>query len=115
MDQIRIHELEVFFRVGVPDAERAAPQRLLVSIELHQDISAAAAGDDLSRTIDYHAVAVRVRSFGDGREWRLIEALAVELAGCLLREFRPDRIVVEIYKFILPHTRGVSVRVERGR
>lgn len=34
MDQIIINELEVFMRVGVPEAERAKPQRLLLTVEL---------------------------------------------------------------------------------
>ncbi len=33
-DEIRIEELEIFARVGVPDEERAAPQRLTVSLTL---------------------------------------------------------------------------------
>ena len=33
-DEIRIEELEIFTRIGVPDEERATPQRLLVSLTL---------------------------------------------------------------------------------
>lgn len=100
-------------RVGVPEAERAKPQRLLVTIEMDHDFSAAAARDRLQSTIDYHAVAVRVAAFGRRRNWKLIETLAVELAEMILREFKPRQIGVEIKKFILPQTRHVSVRVRR--
>jgi dihydroneopterin aldolase len=113
MDQIIIKDLEVFMRVGVPEAERAKPQRLLVTIEMDHDFSAAAARDRLQSTIDYHAVAVRVAAFGRRRNWKLIETLAVELAEMILREFKPRQIGVEIKKFILPQTRHVSVRVRR--
>ena len=34
MDSIIIANLEVFYHVGVPDAERAQPQRLLLNIEI---------------------------------------------------------------------------------
>jgi len=37
--------------VGVSDEERARPQRLLVSLVIDYDFSAAAAGDDLSRAL----------------------------------------------------------------
>ena len=78
MDKIIIHDLEVFYRVGVPDQERAAPQRLLLHVEMIRDLSAAAASDNLSRTIDYQAVARRLVDFGEGRSWRLIEKLKDE-------------------------------------
>jgi dihydroneopterin aldolase len=115
MDQIIINELEVFIRVGVPEAERAKPQRLLVTVELDRDFTAAARNDHLRETIDYHAVAMRLASFGRRRSWKLIESLAVDMAESLLCEFEPLRISVEIKKFILPQTRHVSVRVTRPK
>src|SRR5438477_8877760 len=87
MDKIIISDLEVFYRVGVPDAERAKPQRLLISVEVTRDLSAAAASDDLSQTIDYHAVTRRLLKFGEGRNWKLIERLAADIAEMVLAEF----------------------------
>lgn len=115
MDTIIINELEVRYRVGVPEAERAQAQRLLLTVEMDHDFGAAAACDDLNETIDYHAVAVRLAGFGAGREWKLIETLAVEIAGMILKEFKPERVRVEVRKFILPDTRWVGVKVERVR
>jgi dihydroneopterin aldolase len=114
-DRITISDLEVFFRVGVPDAERVRPQRLQVTIQMEIDFSEAASGDDLNHTVDYAAVARRVMEFGDGREWRLIETVAVDLANLVLSEFRAERTLVEVKKFILPGTRYISARVERSR
>ena len=113
-DLIRIVELEVFFRVGVPAAERAQPQRLLLSLDLYLDASRAAATDDLRWTINYSEVAAGLARFGDKREWQLIETLAVEIAHWVLTEFHPARVAVEVKKFVLPHTQHVSVRVERA-
>ena len=113
MDKIIIKELEVFMRVGVPDAERAKPQRLLVTVEMEHDFTAAARRDRLQATIDYHAVTVRLGAFGRRRNWKLIETLAVDMAEMILREFEPRRVSVEIKKFILPQTRHVAVRVVR--
>ena len=113
-DEIRLVDLEVFYRVGVPDAERSKPQRLLLTVSMFRDVSAAAAADDLTRTIDYFAVSRRLLALGEGREWRLIETLAVEIADLVRREFGADAVAVEVKKFILPETRHVSVRVERG-
>jgi|SRR5277367_5447845 len=113
MDQIVIQDLEVFYRVGVPDQERAQPQRLLLTVELEHDFTEAARADNIVKTIDYFQLSRRLIAFGDGREWKLIETLAVELAAMILREFKPKRVAVEVKKFVLPEARWVSVRVRR--
>ncbi|MBI4658327.1 MAG: dihydroneopterin aldolase [Verrucomicrobia bacterium] len=115
MDTIVIQDLEVFYRVGVPDDERAKPQRLLLRLELGGEFSAAAKTDELNRTIDYHAVSTRLLKFGEGREWKLIEKLAVDIAEMLLAEFHPSTVAAEVKKFILPKAQYVSVRVTRSK
>ena len=67
MDQIVIHELEVFYRVGVPEAERANLQRLLVSLQMGHDFTPAAESEDLSDTLDYAAICEWLLRLGDGR------------------------------------------------
>jgi len=113
MDQILIRDLEVFYRVGVPDQERAQPQRLLLTIELEHDFALAAQADDVEKTIDYAHLSRRLLGFGDDRHWKLIETLAVDVAAAILREFKPKRVAVEVKKFVLPEARWVSVRVRR--
>ena len=115
MDTILIQDLEVAYCVGVPDDERARPQRLLLCVEMESDFTEAAASDELTRTIDYFAVSQRLLRFGDNRNWRLIEALAVEIAELVVEEFGAKRVTIEVKKFILPETRHVAVRVTRPR
>ncbi len=115
MDTITLCDLEVFYCVGVPDAERAQPQRLLLTIKLTHDFTAAAAADDLTRTIDYYAVSRRLLNYGEGRSWRLIEKLAADIAATLLTEFQPATVCVEVKKFIIPEARHVAVRLTRSR
>jgi len=113
MDQIIIKDLEVFYRVGVPDHERANPQRLLLTVELERDFTQAAKTDGIAETIDYEHLSRRLLGFGEGREWKLIEALAVDLATTILHECKPERVAVEVKKFVLPQAGWVSVRVLR--
>ena len=115
MDQIIIKELAVSIRVGVPEVERAKPQRLLVTVQMDHDFTAAAKNDCLRGTIDYHAVVRRLEGFGRRRSWKLIETLAVDMAEMILREFKPRSVSIEIRKFILPQTRHVAVRVTRTK
>ena len=109
MDKISIVDLEVFYRVGVPDAERAQPQRLLLSVVMESDFTAAAKSDGIADTIDYYAVTQRLLKFGEGREWKLIEKLASDIADAVLAEFKPQSVSVEVKKFIIPEARYVAV------
>ena len=115
MSQISIVDLEVFYRVGVPDAERAQPQRLLLTVEMESDFSAAAKGDSIADTIDYFAVSQRLLKFGDGKSWKLIEKLAADIADAILSEFKPQSITVEVKKFAISQARHVSIAVTRKR
>ena len=113
MSRISIVDLEVFYRVGVPDAERAQPQRLLLTVEMESDFSAAAKSDGIADTIDYFAVTQRLLKFGDGRSWKLIEKLAADIVDTILAEFKPAGVTVEVKKFIIPQARHVSVSIKR--
>ena len=114
-DLIRVIDLEVYARIGVPEAERIEPQRLLISLEMSVDsIARAAATDDLAGTINYAEVAERVKQVAAQRERKLIETLAEEIAFDLLKAFPMKKISLEIKKFILPDARHVSVKIERS-
>lgn len=113
LDTIVVKDLEVHYRIGVPDEERAQPQRLLITLEMETDFASAAATDDLARTIDYYAVTRRLLRLGDHREWRLLETLAAEIASLVLTEFGALAVAVEIKKFIVPEAHYVAVRTRR--
>jgi 7,8-dihydroneopterin aldolase/epimerase/oxygenase len=115
MSKISIVDLEVFYRVGVPDSERAQPQRLLLTVEMGFDFSAAARSDSIADTIDYFAVTQRLLKFGEGREWKLIEKLVADIAGLVLAEFKPQSVTVEVKKFPIPQARHVAVSLMRAR
>ena len=68
MDQIIISDLEVHYRIGVPDEERTAPQRLLISVTIDHSFGPAQDSDDLSQTIDYGAITMQLNHFGDSKE-----------------------------------------------
>ena len=115
MSQIAIVDLEVFYRVGVPEAERAQPQRLLLTLRLETDFTTAAKTDAIGDTIDYFAVTQRLLKFGEHREWKLIEKLAADIADNVLAEFQPAAVTVEVKKFIIPEARHVAVTLTRKR
>ena len=112
---ISIVDLEVVYRVGVPDAERAQPQRLLLTVEMAADFYAAAKTDAIADTIDYFTVTQRLLKLGEGREWKLIEKLAADVADLILAEFKPQAVTVEVKKFVIPQARYVAVSLTRSR
>ena len=114
MSKISIVDLEVSYCVGVSDEERAKPQRLLVTVDLDFDFSSAAVSGRISKTIDYHAVAQLLLRFNEGRNWKLIEQVANEIADRILAEFRPQGVTVEVKKFALPQARHVSVKLSKS-
>src|ERR1017187_3335800 len=111
MSRISIIDLEVFYRVGVPDVERAQPQRLLLTVEMESDFSKAAKTDSIADTIDYFAVSQLLLKFGEGKSWKLIEKLAADITDMILSEFKPQSVVVEVKKFVIPQARHISVVV----
>ena len=115
MSFITIVDLEVFYRVGVTDEERAKPQRLLLTIDIKFDFSSAAVSGRIGRTIDYHEVAQHLLKLGENRNWRLIESVATDIANKLLSDFHPESVTVEVKKFSIPEARYVSVSLTRQR
>src|SRR5262249_61695749 len=84
LDRIELRGLRVLARHGVLDAERQDGQEFVIDAVLWLDTRAAAAGDDLSKTIDYGALANRLGRLAEEPPARLIETLAERLAaGCL--------------------------------
>jgi dihydroneopterin aldolase len=113
-DLIRVVDLETWSRLGVPEEERARPQRLLVTLEIETaEFSRAAAEDDIGRTVDYFQVAQYIKSFAGEKPRQLLETFAEELARDLLGAFPIRRLRLEIKKFILPDAAHVSVQIER--
>ena len=115
MSKIRIVDLEVYYRVGVTEQERAQPQRLLVTVDMNLDFSAAAVTDRIERTINYQAVADELLKFGEGRSWKLLEKLVTNLAERIMTQHAPEDVTVEIKKFSIPQARFVSVSTSRIR
>ena len=114
-DTIEIRRLRIQTHIGVPDEERAAPQTLLVTVRMVPSQGFAGLSDEISRTIDYHAVAVEIQALAAVRPRRLIETLAVEIADLLLGAHPLCSVGVTIEKHILPDTECVAVHIERRR
>lgn len=118
MDSIQIKDLEVFCHHGVLKEENVLGQKFLVSLVLYNDTKLAGETDDLEKSINYADISYFVKEQMENNNYKLIEAVAENLANKLLLEFeRIKRVQVEIKKpwapILLPLD-TVSVKIERG-
>jgi dihydroneopterin aldolase len=111
-DRVVIRGLRLTGRIGVPEDERGEPQTLRAHLTL--EVEQFPIEDEIEGTVDYKAVADRVVALAATGERKLIETLAQEIAGLVLREFAVSKVTVEIEKFILPETDWVGVVIERS-
>ncbi|MBB5693239.1 dihydroneopterin aldolase [Muricoccus pecuniae] len=117
--RVFVRDLTVQARLGVYPREEAAPQRVVIGIELLVEDDAAPAGvgaDRLERVVDYAVVADRARAVATGGHTRLAETLAERIALACLEDprVRASRVTVE-KPDILPGVGAVGVSVERVR
>jgi len=109
-------DLKLTCRVGVPERERARPQKLLCTVVFPvPNLKKAATSDRLEHTVDYHSLSLLLQSTARQGQRKLIEKLASELAQAAFRKFRLPWIEIELKKFILPQTRHISLRTRFTR
>lgn len=112
-DAIHIEGLELSVHIGVPEEERANPQRLTVNLTLEPRRDFRELGDAIENTVDYFALSKAVQALARERPRKLIETLAEEIAALILARFAVRRVEVELRKYILPDTAFVAVRLSR--
>jgi len=112
-DEVHIDQLEVSTHIGVPEQERAAPQRLTVSISFWPFQQTRDLSDNIHKAVNYSAVAEETKSFVRDQSVNLIETLADRLAMHLLKTFPIQKVAVEVRKFALQDAKYVSATVTR--
>ena len=117
-DRIEITGIEAYGRHGLLAAERRDGQQFTVDVVLDVDTAAAAAADDLSRTVDYADVAQRLHDVVTGEPVGLLETLAQRLADVCLTLEPVVRVRVTVHKPDAPMPvpfDDVAVTIERSR
>lgn len=115
MDRIFITALTAEAVIGIYDWEREVKQRLEIDLEIWKDLRAAVASDAIEDTLNYKSIAKRVLAFVEASRYRLVEALAGEIARIVLEEFDVPRVRVTVHKpGAIRHSRDVGVIVERA-
>jgi len=113
-DEIRIEQLEISARIGVPEEERVTPQRLTINISFWPYQQTRDLADNIHNAVNYSVVADETKSFVRGQSVNLIETLADQVAAHLLKTFPIQKVTVEVRKFALPDAKYVSATVTRS-
>ena len=113
-DEIRIHRLEVECHIGVPDEERAAPQKLWITVHLQPSQGFLGLQDNVRNTVDYYQVSLKIAELAGEKPRHLIETLASDLAEMLLTSYPLKAVSVEVEKRILPNAEFVSIKIYRS-
>ncbi|WP_435128377.1 dihydroneopterin aldolase [Actinacidiphila sp. bgisy144] len=118
MDRITLRGLTVRGHHGVFAHERENGQTFVVDLSLGLDLSAAAAGDDLTRTVHYGVLAEQVAAVVSGEPVNLIETLAQRIADTCLGHAQVEEVEVTVHKPEAPVTvpfGDVTVTITRRR
>ncbi|MCQ4621273.1 dihydroneopterin aldolase [Corynebacterium sp. CCUG 71335] len=100
-DRIQLTGIQVHANHGVLPHETEFGQPFTVDITCWLDFAAAAAGDDLTQTVNYAALTQLAVDIAGGTARQLIETVATEIADAALAEFTQlHAIEVTVHK---PH------------
>lgn len=94
-DRIIIEDLRLPVRIGCSPAERGVAQPVRVDLHWETDFRRGAQEDEPAAMEDYSAVTAALRARAESREWRLVEALAHNLA----------EVVVGMHPHVVVHVR----------
>jgi 7,8-dihydroneopterin aldolase/epimerase/oxygenase len=118
LDLVALRGLRVRGRHGVYAHERRDGQDFVVDAVLGLDTRPAAATDDLSRTVDYGALAGRLAAVVGGEPVQLIETLADRLAQVCLADPAVQEVEITVHKPQAPVAHefaDVTVTIRRSR
>ena len=115
MDILFLRDFRLELIIGIYEWERKVPVRLDLEIGLPD--SKAGGTDNVADTIDYGAVAKRVKDYlhNAPQPITLVESVAEHVAAIVRDEFGAPWVKVSVTKFaIIPGIKELGITIERG-
>jgi len=81
--RIFVRDLVLPVSMGIHDFERAAPQRVVINVEIELAGPATDPGDDIANVLNYDRVTERIRALVKDRHFNLQETLCRDIAASL--------------------------------
>lgn len=115
----RVHGLGFSYdcRIGFHEYERHIRQRVVVDFEAETDWRPAAQADRARDLVDYYEANLAIQALVEAKEYRLIEALAEDVARMLIEKFPVSQVRIKVTKapFDMPNVGNVAVECWRSR
>ncbi len=107
--------LELVMGLGIHPVERAAPQRVIVSVRMQVVYPAPPADDRIDQVLDYDFVRSGIQALVAGRHFDLQETLCEAIAALCLADARVERVTVRTSKPDIYPDAAVGCEIERER
>ncbi|WP_448568373.1 dihydroneopterin aldolase [Thalassotalea ganghwensis] len=115
MDIVYIQGLSIQTTIGFYPWEKEIKQTLVIDLSMAWDTSAAAANDELAKTLDYAEISEKIAEFANDNPVDLLETLAERLAAYLMAQYHIPWLKLRIGKPGAVHNAfTVGVEIERG-
>ena len=119
MDRIIMKNLAFFGYHGVMEEEKTLGQKFFLDIEIYTDLTKAGKSDEVEDTVHYGEVYNNIKDIVENKRFKLIEALAENIAEATLSKFikiqeinvvvrKPEAPVPGIFDYV-----GVEIRRTR--
>lgn len=111
--------MEFYGYHGVFPEETKLGQRFKVDLTVEADLAKAGKSDELEDSINYGELYEVCKGVVEGKPFKLVEAVAEEIASELLNKFSSiEKCTVKVYKPDPPiagHYESVAIEIVRGR
>lgn len=117
-DAIHLRGLKFYGHHGVMSEEKVLGQQFIVDVDLYKDLNKPGRSDQVIDTINYAEVYEFIKRIVIGENFNLLERLAEEIAGQILKAFSCEAIRVEVHKPQAPIPgvfEDASVEIWRGK
>ena len=84
--------------IGVSQEERAKKQNIVVDAELFLNIRNASATDDIKQAVNYSEIHSLIKKIAEKKEYKLIEALAENIAEEILKNYQVKKVIIHVKK-----------------
>jgi len=119
LDKIYVNRMEFYGYHGVFPEENRLGQRFIVDLAVSVDLKQAGRTDELEFSVNYGELYQVCKEVVEGKPYKLLEAVAEEIAASVIRAFP---LVMDVtVKVIKPdppipgHYKSVAVEITRGR
>lgn len=116
MDKVIIRDLVTDISIGITNAERSIPQKILINAELFTDTVKAAQTDSIEDCVNYSTMTKKIISLAGKNKRKTVEAFAQDIADLCLSHKLVRSVKIRVEKTgAVQFTKAVGVEIVRGK